>query len=291
MKPIHLLFMLMINIIWGLNVPLLKLTLEHVPPITANLVRFLLVALLCAPMLRIVKDRMGILLLTAFVSGCLQFALGTMSIMFAKNVGALSVIGQLGVPFSLILAVAFLGERIRWKRMTGIALSFLGVIVLTFDPAILQERLAIFFTVMAALCYAVSSIMMRNLKGITPLTIQAWVGLISLPFLLPASLLFEPNALWNLPHEPPEVLGYIAYTAIGSSIIAHTGMYFLLQRYPVSVTSPFTLLTPLLVILFSMVILGDRLTIQMWIGAAIVLAGISIITLRSAQAHQSGQTK
>ena len=72
----------------------------------------------------------------------------------------------------------------------------------------------------------------------------------------------------------------IAYTALLSSLVAHAGFYYMLQRYEVSKISPFTLLSPLFTVIFSVVLLGEELTWRIIIGGAITLAGVLIISLR-----------
>ncbi|MBU0801693.1 MAG: hypothetical protein KKA05_11925, partial [Alphaproteobacteria bacterium] len=62
-------------------------------------------------------------------------------------------------------------------------------------PAIVNEWLGILLTVLATFVYAVSSLLMRRLKGVHPLTIHAWLAAISLPLLFVGSLVFEPGAL------------------------------------------------------------------------------------------------
>ena len=50
--------------------------------------------------------------------------------------------------------------------------------------------------------------------------------------------------------------GGVLYTAIGASLIGHAGMYYLLQRYDVSVTAPLTLMAPIFGIVFGVHLFG-----------------------------------
>jgi O-acetylserine/cysteine efflux transporter len=226
---------------------------------------------------------MGLILATGVITGALQFGLGAYSYQVATNLSALAIAGQLGVPLSLILAIVIDGERIAWKRTLGILLAIAGVMLLVFDPRIVDERLGIFLTFGAALCWAIGNLMFRRLAGIPVLTLYGWQAIVSIPLLLAASALFEPGAIAALPQVPLSAFGWIAYSAIAASLVGHAGMSWLLQRYPVTLITPFTLPTPLLAVVFATLAYGTPVTPLMWVGGLLTIAGVAIITLRSAK--------
>lgn len=285
MRASHLAFILLIDLIWGFNIVAIKYAVEVVPPLTAVFIRYAIVLLVCLPWLQWLPGRMGTVLITGVLGGALFFGLGSYSFAIADNVSALAIAGQLGVPFSLVLAVIFLKERIRWPRMLGVTLAFLGVVILGFDPAIVHERLGLWLTVLASFLWAVTSLLMRQLKGVSPLTIHAWLALVSLPLLGVASLVYEPGELIHAGQLPVSTIGWLAYSAVGASVVGHAGMSYLLQRYPVTVIAPLTLPTPLISVVFGVIVLATPLTPQMIAGGLVALVGVAIITFRTAQAR------
>lgn len=290
MKPAHIAFILFIDVLWAFNIVAIKETVLAMPPLLAVSLRYIVVLMICASSLRIVKGRMQLVLLTGLVTGALQFGLGGYSYQVATNLSALAIAGQLGVPLSLILAILIDGERIAWKRTVGIALSILGVTLLVFDPRIVDERLGILLTFGASLCWAAGNLMFKRLSGIPVLTLYGWQALVSLPVLLGASLLFEPGGLEALPDVPLSAFGWIVYSAIAASLVGHAGMSWLVQRYPVTLITPFTLPTPLLAVLFATLVYGTPVTPIMWLGGALTLAGVAIITLRTARKSVEPET-
>jgi O-acetylserine/cysteine efflux transporter len=86
-----------------------------------------------------------------------------------------------------------------------------------------------------------------------------------------------------LPDVPLSAFGWILYSAIAASLVGHAGMSWLVQRYPVTLITPFTLPTPLLAVLFATLAYGTPVTPMMWLGGALTLAGVAIITLRTAR--------
>ena len=285
MKPRHLLLIALIDLIWAGNIVAIKVAVEAMPPLMAVTLRYLIVLAACAPWARWLPGRMLGVIGTGVVAGALFMGVGALGFSVADNVSALAIAGQAGVPFSLILAVIFYRERIRWVRITGIALSFAGVAVLAFDPHILDERLGLALTLAAALCWAAGNLLFRRLQGVFVLTIHFWLALVSVPLLAAASLIFEPGALAHVGAVPLHVWGWLLYSALGASLIGHGGMTWLFQRYPVSTVAPLTLPTPLLSVIVATLVFGTPVTTAMVIGGLVTLTGVAIITLRTAQAR------
>lgn len=283
MKPSHLALILFIDLIWAFNIVAVKLAIDDAGPLTAVMLRYGIVALACLPWLRWLPGRMGTVLITGFVAGALFMGLGGLSFALADNVSALAIAGQLGVPFSLLLAVVIFKERIRWPRITAVILCFLGVAVMGFDPAIAHESVALWLTVAASLAWAGGNLLFRQLKGINVLTIHAWLALVTVPILFVAALIFEPANLANIPNLKPSTWGWLVYSGIGASLIGHGGMSWLFQRYPVSTVSPLTLPTPLMSVGVAIWVFDTPITLQMVVGGVLTIIGVAIITLRTAQ--------
>lgn len=282
MRPHHLGFLMLINLLWAINMVAMKEAVLLVPPLLATALRFALLLAVCALALRPVPGRMRLVVASALVSGALQFGLIATSYHLATNLSALAIAAQLGVPFSLLLAILIDGERIAWRRTVGILLALAGVALLVFDPRIAGERLAIATTAGAAFAWAAGNLLIRRLAGVPVLTLFAWQALISLPVLLLASILLEPGALAGLGDTPVRALFLIAYTAIAASLVGHAGMSWLLQRYPVTLITPFTLAGPVMSVAVVTLVYGTPVTPLMLAGGLMTLAGVAIIAWRSA---------
>jgi O-acetylserine/cysteine efflux transporter len=287
MNPVHLAMILAIDVVWAFNIVAVKEAVMTAGPLVTVLLRYAVATLVCLPFLRWLPGRMGLILLTGFIAGALFMTLGALSFALADNLSALAIVGQLGVPFSLILAVIFMGERIRWPRITAVAITFLGVVVMGFDPAIADERIGILLTVAAALCWAIGNLLFRQLAGVPVLTIHGWLGVVSVPVMLAAACVVEPERLAAIPQLPAATWGWICYSAILSSLVGHGGMTWLFQRYPVAVVSPLTLPTPLISVAIAVAVYNTPITGQMLVGGLLTLVGVAIITLRTAQRRDS----
>ena len=77
--------------------------------------------------------------------------------------------------------------------------------------------------------------------------------------------------------------GGALYAALLSSLFGHGAFYWLVQRHPVSTLTPYLLLTPVLAIGLGIVFWGDQPGPRLYLGGAMVLAGVLIIAVRAKQ--------
>ncbi len=279
-SPTHLGFLLAINLMWGYNLIAAKQGVESFPPVFFCFLRFLVLAVVLAPFLRVRKGQMGWLLAAGLMSGGLQFAIMFIGVAMLPSMSAAAIASQLGVPFATLLSVLLLGERVRWRRWLGIALSFAGVVLIGFNPRVLDSAAGLGFVVLAAFVGSLGLIAIKRIQGVPPLELQAWFSLISLPVLLPLSLVVEHGQWHSIATASSTGWIALAYTTVASSLIAHTGFFWLLQRYPVTSVAPLTVLAPIFGVAFSVLLLGDRLDWRMVVGGAMTLIGVVIIMSR-----------
>jgi O-acetylserine/cysteine efflux transporter len=113
---------------------------------------------------------------------------------------------------------------------------------------------------------------------------MAWLAWASLPFLLPLSLLLEDGQLESLGQAGATGWGALLYSAVLASLFAHTAYFALVRRYPVSSIAPVTVLAPVFSVLFSVLLLGDRLDWRMVVGGLMTLSGVAVIVAREGKA-------
>ena len=282
MKPADILLVLAINLVWGLTFIAAKLALNELPAIWFTGLRFGLLCLVVVPFLRWVPGQMTRLLTVALFSGAVHFAFQYGGLYLAADVSTVAVVTQTQLPFSVILAVLFLGERLSALRLAGIAAAFGGVVVIGFDPRVFSYGTAVVLILFASLAMAIAQVLMRGLKNVAIFNLQAWIAIMSAPSLTCLSLLLETNQMEMTRAASWAAWSNLAFAALGSSLIGFAGMYHLLRRYPVSMVTPSFLLAPIFGIVFGITILGDVLTPRMMMGAFLTLAGVLVVTLAPA---------
>ena len=281
MKPGHWALMVLINLLFGFNLVASKYALGEIQPLTFTALRFSLVALLLLPFLRLRRDQLPLLLGISIMLGALHFGLTYIGLNMAEDASTVAVAVQLVVPLTTILSILFLNERIGWRRALGIVLSFLGVIVMIFDPRVFDYWTALVWVVAGSLTAAIGTIWMKLLKKVGVFELQSVMATVTAPLLGITALMLEGAPTDALQNVSLVTWAAIAFSAVGTSILGHGGFYFLLQRYPVTQISPLTLMGTLFSMAFGVWLLDDVLTIRISLGAAIALGGILILVIRT----------
>jgi O-acetylserine/cysteine efflux transporter len=280
--------MLLINLIWGLNLVASKWGVNAFPPVFFTALRFAGVALLLLPVLRVPRGQMRTLLAAAVLSGPVAFAVLFIGVDLVRDVSMVAIASQLSVPFSTLLSVWLLGERIRWRRWLGIGLAFSGIVVISLDPRAFTYWEGLLLVALSCIANSFGLIFIKRLQGIRALQLQAWVAAVGAPVLLALSLVTESGQMQALAAADARAWAALAYTAVLSSLVAHTGWYYLLSRYPVTSLSPLTLLSPVFGVFFGVTLLHDQLTWRMLFGGVMTLVGVFIVLLRERKLVDTG---
>lgn len=268
-----------VNVLFALNVIAMKVVVDATSPLWSIAARMGVVALVCAPALRIPWGRGRAIAAYGVLNGGLFLLLMNLALHLATNVGALAIVGQLSVPFSLLLGALVLKERLSARRAMGVALAFLGVMILGFDPRIAGELPAVLVMASAAMVWGGAALIQRRLGGIGVMNIQAWNGLMGFAVLAPFAAWFEPEKLSRLLHMPPAALGWFAFTSLGSTVLGQGALAWLLQRYPISAVMPLMLAAPVMATGFAALYFHSAVTPLMLAGGGLALAGVAIIAV------------
>lgn len=276
------------NLIWGLNLIASKIGVEQLPPVFFTALRFGALAVLLIPFLRLHRGQMKNLLAAVVFTGPLTFALLFVGVFLVEDTSMVAIASQMGVPFSTLLSVWLLGETIRWRRRLGIALAFGGIALIGFDPRAFAYWEGLAFVVLSCFISSLGLIFVKRLHDIKALELQAWIGAVGGPTLLAFSLMTEKNQIQATLDANWHAWAALFFTTIMSSLIAHTGWYYLVSRYPVTSLSPLTLLSPLFGVLFGVTLLHDQLTWRMLLGGALTLFGVLIVLIREKRLMDTG---
>jgi len=281
LKPHHLLLAIAINAVWGFNLVTSKLGVHELPPVLFVALRAILLALICLPWLRWFPGQMGNVFAVAMGTGAGGFGFLVLGLKLAEDVSTVAIFSQLIVPFATIFSVMFLGEVIHWRRITGITLAFMGVFIIGFDPRAFSYLGGLLCVVLHAICAAAGMISIKRLRGVSPMQLQAWIGLFTAPVMVVMSVLMESSQIASMQGASTTAWGAVAFAVLGSSLAGQTIMFYLLKKYPVSSVAPLNVLATLFGAVFGILINHDLLTSRMIIGGVVTLVGVLIIELRT----------
>ncbi len=278
----HLLLIVLICVAWGMNFLTSAAALRELPPLLFTTLRLLPLVLLLAPWMRWPERAQWLrLIVVAICNGVLHFGLNFWAIRDAGNLSSPAIVLQSYIPMATVLAVVFLGERIGWRTWTGVGVSFAGVLVLGFDPMVLQTPFALLLMLLSALALAVGTVVMRGLKGMHPIGLQGWIALIAIGPLIAWSAWVEHGQGEAMRDASWLAWFGVAWACLVASLLGHALFYWLVQRHPVSTLMPYLLLTPVFAIVLGMCFWGDQPGPRLFLGGAMVLGGVLFIALRA----------
>jgi O-acetylserine/cysteine efflux transporter len=279
MRPSDLLLALIVMVIWGLNFVFAKWGLEQFPPIFMMGLRWAVVAAVLLPFVRVPRQKLATILLISFTLGTLHF-----SLMFTGLAGTDAAVAaiaiQTQVPFAALIAAIFLKDRLGWRRATGMALAFIGIVIMAGEPRHAGNLLPILLVIAASFMWAVANIQIKQLGTVDGNALNAYLGLFAAPQLFLVSAVLESGQIESLRNADWVGWSAIAYMAILVTVISYVMWYRILRRYSVNQAMPFTLLVPVLGVLAAALLLNEPLTLRVILGGVATIAGVAVIVLR-----------
>ncbi len=277
-----LLLVLLICLAWAGNFLTSAFALQEIPPLLFTAIRLSMLAVLLAAFVkRPARGQWPLLIAVALCVGVLHFGLSFWALHLAGDLSSPAIVMQSYVPMSALLAWWWLGERFGWRTGFAIAMSFAGVLVLGFDPLVLDRPVSLALMLVSALFLAIGTVLMRQLTGLSMVSQQGWTAIISVLPLLISSALLEPGAFAALRDASWIGWGGALYSALIASLLGHGLYYVLVQRHPVARVTPYLLLAPMLAVLLGILFWDDKPGPKLWIGGAMVLGGVLLIALRA----------
>jgi O-acetylserine/cysteine efflux transporter len=267
----------LVVVLWGLNFAAVKTALATLPPFLLTGLRFGITALVVAPFFRPRSDQLRPIALLALVLGIGHFGLLFYGIA-GLDAATAAIAIQLSIPFSALLAWAAFGERVGWGRGAGMAVAFAGVALLAGEPHLpsLRPMLAV---VAAAFAWALANVVVKRIGTIRPLALNGWMALFAAPMLLGISAATEHGQIQGMMEAGWRGWSGVAFTVVGSTLIAYTLWYRLIARHPLNRVVPFTLMGPVIGVAAGVLLLGEPATWQKLVGGTLTVLGVAIIQL------------
>lgn len=206
------------------------------------------------------------LAMTAVYWGAQQIPSGVTSVVFGTN-----------PLFTGLLAALWLGERrLGARSLVGLLVAFVGLAVVFGGRAKLgpMAGAGIAAVLLSSAMQAASGIwVMRFRDGVDALAITTGSLSVALPFYLLTWWAFDGHWPARIPDHTAAAIVYLA--AVGSVIGFVLYFYALIRIGPARV-SLVTLVTPVLALLLGQALDGETPLLQVWIGSALILAGLAL---------------
>lgn len=275
---------LVAQLIWGLNVSTMKIAVAEMDPYLVGMVRNLLAGLVLMGVLWRREKRLGFerrhwprLLLTATLGMGVNTILWQtgLSKSTASNAALISSVSPI---FALIIAVMLGQERLVVRRILGMVVALAGVVLViqTDGLRLASDNLIGDLIIVGSACtwasYNVFGVPL--LRFYSPLKVTAWCMLLSTVTL--AALSPVGVHQWDLARSSPMAWFGVAYAVLFGTIVAQTLWNKSLLALGASRTMIYSYLSPVLAVGFAALLLAERLSLIQALGAALVLAGVSL---------------
>jgi O-acetylserine/cysteine efflux transporter len=274
----HVIMALFVPLLWGLGFVFAKGAINHFPPILLMAFRFSLTALVLVWFTPLPVRKFFQLFKIAIVAAAIQYSL-TFTGVKGLEAGLASIIVQLEVPFLVILGALLLREKPGYKKWIGIAISFVGVAIMSQQDELSGSFISIALVLSGCFAWALGQVMIRKLKDVSGMQVTAWIAVFAAPQLFFMSAVFEDGQVEAIRTANPLVWWTVLYLGL---IMTCLGYYFwntLIRHHDVSKVAPFLLLLPVFSVLGGNVFLGETITLEKFYGGATILLGIGVIVL------------
>ncbi len=278
MSTKHTLLILFVVFLLGSAYPTGKLGLnDSIPPILFGALRMAVVFICLVPFFKFdIPEKKYVIPLIGF-SIC--FGVGAnlflyLSINASSILAPITIGAQLSIPFGIILSSIFLNEKISYKKWLLIMTSFFGIVILAFDPKVLEEIIGSLLICAMAFFYGLSQVFSRYLKDLDVKytnTIMSFTGFVILILL---SSMFEGNTFQTIKNISLESWFTVLYAGAIISLLGHLMMFYLYKFYPLDMVLPFYALFPVFGLILTFFIFGEIPSFITILGGIIVITSV-----------------
>jgi len=291
MPPLHALLALVVVTVWGTNFVIMKFALGDLPPLTLAALRFTVV---CLPAVFFFKRPApwGDLAAYGLLIGVGQFG----AIYYAMNghisPGLASLVIQVQAFFTIGLAVALTGERLRAQQIAALVLAAGGLVWLMIHTNAEMTPLGLGLVLLAALGWAGGNIVARRAGQVNMVAYVVWSSLFAAPALFVLALAVEgaPAMVAGIRGADAATWAAVLWQAVGNSLFGYAAWAWLLARHPAATVSPLALLVPVFGMGASAIVLHEPLSSWKLTAAVLVIGGLALnaIQLRRAAPAPAG---
>ena len=274
----------LIYLIWGMNWVVMKTANTFFPPITFVAYRFLFGALVLLSVwfwlhLPLPKKKYWPWI---FLTGILQMGLNNIAAqtsMLTLGAGMVSVLNYSMPVFAAVMAHFLLGERLTWRKGAGIVLAIAGMAVLM-DVHAGGDVTAICIGLLSAVFWGLASIFVKlKLSDVNPISLTTWqMVCASLSLLAYTAIVPQGEVVWNT-----ESILCLIYNGVLASALAFFLWSWILQHIEVSKASVAVLAVPVVGVVGGILCLGEPMTLHIFFGMIMIMAGIYIVVTHKRQ--------
>lgn len=282
------LLLVLLSLAWGLSWPAVRIALDEVAPWTLRALSYGVGSVFLFVFLRLTGRKaslpFGPVYVHVIVSALLNVAGFGLITTFAQlnSLTSRVVIVSYSMPvWASLMAWLILGERLNVVSIIGLVLCVSGLAVLVYPVMSSDAAVGLLLALIAALCWATGTIYVKwaQIPG-DGIVITAWQLVVAFVVTATGVAAFE-----GVPHLWPLSLPVIAALAFHGPIgtgVAYFLWFTIVGRLPAVTASLGALLTPVVGIVSTVLLVGERLTFADAIGFLLIFAAAASVLLQRA---------
>ena len=268
----------LVPIFLGFGFVIAKPAFESFPPILLMGIRFIFAASILIWWFPIPRGYLKKIFVASFIANTLQYSI-TYTGLNLIDASAAVLLVQTEVPFGVIFAYFMLKEIPTLRALIGISVAFVGVYILTGSPNLDGKIIGIALTILGSAIWALGQVIVKPLsKEINPLALVAWLAFFSGPILIGFSNFFEGNSLNYIKNASFNHWMIAIYIGFIMQPITYGCFYYVLKNNPIYKVLPIvTMGIPPTGLLAAIFILGEKPTIELFVGGTVIIIGVIMI--------------
>jgi drug/metabolite transporter (DMT)-like permease len=271
--------------IWGLSWPLMKIALFEIPPFSMRTVTSALGALVLYLVCRFKGRSLRIPNVTAWAHVIIASLLNVVAFVvfgsFAQLTAATSRVTILAYTmpiWAVLLAWPVLGERPNRMQAIALCLCATGLAILIYPLTETQIPPGIWLALLTGICWGAGTVYLKWARiDADPMGVASWQVTIAFIVIAGCMLLFEGRLHLAAAHAPA-LLATVS-TGIFANGVAYGLWFAIVRRLPAATASLGVLGSPVIGVVASILILGDRLTATDLTGFALVFIASACVLL------------
>jgi O-acetylserine/cysteine efflux transporter len=274
----HFLLALAVVAVWGTNFVVIRVALDHLPPLLFATLRFTLVLLPVVFFVKRPKVSWANLAAYGVLIGAGQFGLLFVAMKGHISPGLASLVVQTQVFFTIGMAMKISGEKVQPFQIVALLLAASGIVLIAAHGDGAATPLGVLLILLAAASWAGGNIVARQAGTVNMLAYVVWASLFSIPPLFLMSLWLEgwPAIVAGVTHADALTWGAVAWQAVGNTMFGYAAWGWLLARHPAATVTPMALLVPVFGMGASAILLHESLPGWKLAAAALVLTGLVV---------------